>query len=63
MDNNMLHKHNLGVNLKYRNKGFYEDKPYGFEYRSLPMYDEFTKLWQLMRLVDYSFKLLEDLDE
>jgi len=63
LDNNILPLHDLGVNLKYRNKGFYEDKPYGFEYRSLPMYNNFQGLYRIMDVVDYSFNCLEDLDK
>jgi len=64
MDKNILPKHNLGVNLKYRNPGFYELKSHGgFEYRSLPMYSNFLNLEELESLVDYSFGLLKKLDK
>ena len=53
----------LNVPLKYRHPGFYETKPYGFEYRSLPMYDHFLDLDNVRDLVRYSFNLLEDLNK
>jgi len=45
--------------LKYRNPGFYEIKPWGFEYRSLP----FNKLVldNIAEIVDFAFQKLEEL--
>ncbi len=45
--------------LKYRNAGFYETKPYGFEYRSLPFNQR--ALDQIDIIVDRAFGLLESL--
>lgn len=63
MDNNILEEHNLGVNLKFRNPGFYENKFWGFEYRSLPMYSRFLELEELEKLVNLSFIQLEKLSK
>jgi hypothetical protein len=62
MDTKILPKYNPPVSLKYRNPGFYEDKPWGFEYRSLPMIPFFTQLDELVDLVDFCFGLLEKLE-
>jgi len=49
----------VGIPLKYRNKGFYEVKPYGFEYRSLPFNQMvYEDLWTI---VDFAYKQLEEL--
>lgn len=61
MDKDILPKYDLGVPLKYRKPGFYEEKPWGFEYRSLPMVEEFSRLEGVMALVDYAFTQLERL--
>jgi hypothetical protein len=45
--------------LKYRLPGFYEVKPYGFEYRSLPF--NRVVLESIHSIVDHSFGLLESL--
>lgn len=63
MDKYIYPKYTLPVKLKYRQVGFYELKPYGFEYRSLPMCNEFTSLVELEEVVDYAFTLLENLDK
>lgn len=55
----ILPAYNLGVDLKYRQKGFYEIKPHGFEYRSLPFSD--LSFSNLLDIVNYSFKLLENI--
>lgn len=59
-DTEILPKYKINVPLKYRNPGFYEVKPWGFEYRSLP----FNKavLNDIAEIVDFSYKMLEDLD-
>lgn len=46
---------------KYRRPGYYEWKPYGFEYRSLPASDETMR--HLKEIVDYAFKLLDELND
>lgn len=46
-------------NLKYRNRGFYEIKGYGFEYRSLPFTQRTMSV--IGDIVGYSFNLLENL--
>jgi hypothetical protein len=43
---------------KYRQPGFFELKPYGFEYRSLPATKKI--LDNLQEIVEFSFELLED---
>jgi hypothetical protein len=61
LDKEILEKYKIeDVPLKYRNPGFYELKPWGFEYRSLP----FNKLVleNVAEIVDYSFGLLESLE-
>ena len=45
---------------KYRQPGFYELKPYGFEYRSLPANNDSIKA--LPEIVTKAFKLLESLE-
>lgn len=46
--------------LKYRNPGFYELKPWGFEYRSLPFsYDVLNSLYDI---VDFAYIQLEELE-
>jgi len=49
----------LDVALKYRRPGYYELKPYGFEYRSLP----FTSavLNNIMKITTTAFELLESI--
>lgn len=49
--------------LKYRMPGYYELKPWGFEYRSLPMSSLFATLAHVEYIVDYAFLLLEKLDK
>jgi len=63
MDSIILPKHKLNTVLKYRQPGFYENKSWGFEYRSLPMYDGFVSLENLEGLVDFSFNCLESLSK
>ena len=46
---------------KYRQPGFFEIKPYGFEYRSLPAND--TVMEALPEIVDKAFSLLEEINE
>lgn len=46
-------------NLKYRQPGWYEMKPWGFEYRSLP-FDTQT-LQDLFKIITFAFDLFEDL--
>jgi len=46
---------------KYRQPGFYELKPYGFEYRSLPMTDEVEA--HLFEIATTAFEILEDVNE
>jgi hypothetical protein len=43
---------------KYRQPGFYEVKPYGFEYRSLPAND--ATIEALPEIVEYAFSLLNE---
>lgn len=62
MDNNILTNYPLGVPLKYRKPGFYEEKPHGFEYRSLPMVESMLNLQEIMHIVDFAFLQLERLD-
>lgn len=45
---------------KYRQAGFYEIKPHGFEYRSLPANDQ--TLAALPEIVDFAFELLNNLE-
>ena len=61
MDKKVLPNYDLGIPLKYRKAGFYEEKPYGFEYRSLPMVSQFTDIHKIMEVVDVAFSLLENL--
>jgi hypothetical protein len=61
MDVRVLPTYNLGVQLKYRNQGFYEEKPWGFEYRSLPSCDKILELFELENVVDHAFLFLEQL--
>ena len=44
---------------KYRRPGFYEIKPYGFEYRSLPAND--ASIAALPEIIDFAFELLNKL--
>jgi hypothetical protein len=60
LDKGLLTKYKKEVRLKYRNPGFFETKPWGFEYRSLPF--DVAVLTDIADIVDYSFSLLEDLD-
>lgn len=46
---------------KFRQPGFFERKPYGFEYRSLPANAEV--LANLPEIVKFSFKLLDDVSK
>ena len=46
---------------KYRHPGFYETKPYGFEYRSLPANEETISC--LPEIVKHSFAILNQLDD
>ncbi len=59
-DENILHRYISNERtLKYRLPGFYEIKPHGFEYRSLPFS---TKVFDnIYSIVDFSFNLLENL--
>jgi|WetSurMetagenome_2_1015567.scaffolds.fasta_scaffold84732_2 hypothetical protein len=59
----LLPEYDFGVPLKYRRPGFYEDKSWGFEYRSLPMIHQFIQLEKIMEVVDYAFIQLEKLDK
>ncbi len=46
---------------KYRQKGFYELKPYGFEYRSLPANKD--TIDAIPEIVTFAFQLLNDLND
>ena len=59
MDSKLLTKYAVKKPLKYRNPGFYEIKPYGFEYRSLPFSDDTLK--DIYNITDFAFSLLEEL--
>lgn len=60
LDKNLLKTFTSGMpTLKYRNPGFYEYKQWGFEYRSLPF--NRNVLNKIDEIVDFSFKLLEEL--
>jgi hypothetical protein len=63
MDTCVLPNYKFPVQLKYRNKGFYEDKPWGFEYRSLPMCNKILELKELERVVNAAFSFLEQLEK
>jgi len=63
MDDNIFPKYAPPIQLKYRKPGYYEDKNWGFEYRSLPMIDAFTDIYQLTSLVDFCFTQLELLEK
>lgn len=63
MDKKILPSYSLDVPLKYRQPGFYEIKPWGFEYRSLPMTERFINLGELRLLVDFAFGQLEKLEK
>jgi hypothetical protein len=63
MDSKILPLYSLRVPLKYRRAGFYEQKPYGFEYRSLPMIKSMTSLEEIMKIVDFAFLQLEKLEK
>ncbi len=60
LDEKILSQYKIDVPLKYRNPGFYEIKPWGFEYRSLPFNQ--AVLSNIAEIVDFSFNLMEDLD-
>lgn len=59
-DAEILPQYKSDVPLKYRNPGFYEVKPWGFEYRSLPFNQAILN--NIAEIVDFSFNLMEDLD-
>lgn len=59
MDEELLPKYAPEEKMKYRMPGWYEIKPYGFEYRSLPM--DNLVLNTLYQIAEYSFSLLDDL--
>jgi len=61
MDVRVYPNFTLPVELKYRQKGFYELKPYGFEYRSLPMIKDFEEISALENIVNTAFTMLEGL--
>lgn len=63
LDNVVLPKYHTEVPLKYRKPGFYEEKDYGFEYRSLPMVKSMTNLQEIMGIVDFAFCQLEKLEK
>ena len=63
LDKNIFPQYKPKENLKYRQAGFYEMKPWGFEYRSLPMTADFLDYDNIRALVDYSFSLLEKLEK
>ena len=46
---------------KYRHPGFYELKPYGFEYRSLPANDQ--TLSSIVEITEFAFELLGSLNK
>ncbi len=60
LDDKILSQYKIEVPLKYRNPGFYETKPWGFEYRSLPFNQ--SVLSNIAEIVDFSFNLMEDLE-
>jgi hypothetical protein len=60
-DKDILPKYKIEENLKFRNSGFYEIKPYGFEYRSLPFNQ--LILDNLTEIVEYSFDKLNKLSK
>lgn len=62
MDKEILPPYAAEVPLKYRQPGFYEKKPWGFEYRSLPMVVSFTDSYILQGIVDFAFSQLEKLE-
>lgn len=49
------------VPTKYRQPGFFELKPYGFEYRSLPFTEEVDRA--LPEITEFAFKLLDSLND
>jgi len=59
LDKEILPKYDVDPKTKYRQPGFYEMKPYRFEYRSLP----FTEgvLTDLLSISEFSFELLNSL--
>jgi len=60
LDNDILKSCISGMpKLKYRNAGFYEDKTWGIEYRSLPFNQKVLE--KIHTIVDASFLLLESL--
>lgn len=62
-DRNLFPRFPLKVNLKYRQPGFYEIKPWGFEYRSLPMSEKLTEMHELRAVVNIAFSALEKLEK
>lgn len=58
-DEQLLPSFAMPVPLKYRNAGFYEVKPYGFEYRSLPFNK--ASFERVPEIVSFAFAALEDL--
>lgn len=63
MDTLVLPKYRFDVNLKYRMRGFYEEKFYGFEYRSLPFVESMTNVSEIKSIVDIAFNLLKSLEK
>lgn len=63
MDKKILPIYQPKATLKYRQPGFYEMKPWGFEYRSLPMSIDFTDYNNVRHVVDFAFSLLEKLEK
>ena len=62
LDKDILSKFNIAnQTLKFRNPGFYEIKPYGFEYRSLPFNN--LVLDNLVEIVEYCFDKLNKLSK
>lgn len=59
LDEHVLPRFKVDEVLKYRHPGFYEAKVHGFEYRSLPFNQK--SLDGIADIVDYSFRLLEEL--
>jgi hypothetical protein len=56
LDNELFSKYN-SVETKFRRKGFFEEKPHGFEYRSLPFTPEILN--DLFDISKFSFKLFD----
>lgn len=63
LDNTLFKMFPSSTALSYRQPGFYQLKPYGFEYRSLPMLDTFTDPFTMMGVVSNCFEQLKRLDK